>query len=211
MTRYTQLRPRLAKGVSAAAIGAAMLIGTALSAPPAEAGYIVTLTQVGTDVVATGSGTIDLTGLTFNRTAGDPAAVFPSAGGIITGPATVTSEDAYGGFSGPASFGSGGFSFADSGSGDVVGIVSSTGLLSVPSGYVSGSALSDTATYDNQTFATLGITPGSYVWTWGSGTDADSFTLDVGVPEPGSLALLATALIGLGALGWSRRRRAPNI
>src|SRR5438045_9718210 len=31
----------------------------------AQAGYIVTLQEVGSDVVATGSGAIDLTGLTF--------------------------------------------------------------------------------------------------------------------------------------------------
>ncbi|MGH7190058.1 MAG: PEP-CTERM sorting domain-containing protein [Acetobacteraceae bacterium] len=47
--------------------------------------------------------------------------------------------------------------------------------------------------------------PGSYVWASGGPPD-DSFTLDVAVPEPGPLVLLATALIGLGAIGWSRRR-----
>ena len=47
----------------AAALGVAMLIGSALSAPPAQAGYIVTLTQQGSDVVASGSGAIDLTSL----------------------------------------------------------------------------------------------------------------------------------------------------
>jgi len=36
-----------------------------LSVRPAEAGYTVTLQQVGTNVVATGSGAIDLNGLTF--------------------------------------------------------------------------------------------------------------------------------------------------
>ena len=36
-----------------------------VSIGPAQAGYIVTLQQVGPDVVATGSGRLDLTGLTF--------------------------------------------------------------------------------------------------------------------------------------------------
>ena len=49
----------------AAAIGAAMIIGSGLCAPPAQAGYTVTLTQVGSNVVATGIGTIDTTDLTF--------------------------------------------------------------------------------------------------------------------------------------------------
>jgi hypothetical protein len=57
-------------------------------------------------------------------------------------------------------------------------------VLFVPNGYVSDSPLSDTSTYDNQTFVTLGATPGTYVWTWGSGADADSFTLDIGTIAP---------------------------
>jgi hypothetical protein len=43
----------------------AMLIGSGLYAPPAQAAYTVTLTQQGTSVVASGNGTIDLTDLTF--------------------------------------------------------------------------------------------------------------------------------------------------
>ena len=56
----------------------------------------------------------------------------------------------------------------------------------MPSGY-SGNTLSDTATYDNQTFNSLGVTHGTYVWNWGSGANADSFTLNIGtvaVPAP---------------------------
>ena len=45
----------------------AIVLGWLLSVRPAEAGYTVTLQQVGPDVVATGSGAIDLTGLTFCR------------------------------------------------------------------------------------------------------------------------------------------------
>ena len=42
----------------AAAIGVAMLVGFGLSAPPAQAEYIVTLSQQGSNVVATGSGVV---------------------------------------------------------------------------------------------------------------------------------------------------------
>jgi hypothetical protein len=51
-------------------------------------------------------------------------------------------------------------------------------LLTVPAGYVSGTALSDSATYSGATFATLGVTPGTYVWTWGTGAN-QNFTLKI--------------------------------
>ena len=53
------------------ALGVAMLTGYGLSAAPAQAGYVVTLMQQGTDVVATGSGPIDLTGLSLFLTGGE--------------------------------------------------------------------------------------------------------------------------------------------
>ena len=43
--------------------GAAMVIGSGLFVSTAQAAYTVTLVEQGTSVVATGSGTIDLTGL----------------------------------------------------------------------------------------------------------------------------------------------------
>ena len=59
----------------------------------------------------------------------------------------------------------------------MVGIVA--GLdVSVPTGYVSGTALSDSATYSNTTLATLGVTPGTYVWTWGTSAN-QNFTLEI--------------------------------
>ena len=84
-----------------------------LSVRPAEAGYTVTLQQVGADVAATGSGAINLTGLTFfQRWRRISPEIFPGAGrqsaaALITGP-TSSSVDIYSGAGGPTSFGSGG-------------------------------------------------------------------------------------------------------
>ena len=67
---------------------------------PAQAGYIVTLQQVGPNVVATGSGAINLTGLTFfNRhqriqSRDIPGAGVQAGGSIVTGP-TSSSVDLY--------------------------------------------------------------------------------------------------------------------
>jgi hypothetical protein len=105
----------LIKGI---ATGATMLI--VLSAPSAQAGYVLHLTEQGSNVVATGKGPIDLTGLS-------PVGLFfllpalePSAGIIQTGLSNLA--DVYLGVTGPANFGSGGITGASSGSGDVVGI-----------------------------------------------------------------------------------------
>src|SRR5882762_7275194 len=45
----------------------AIVLACLPSVRPAQAGYTVTLQQVGLDVVATGSGAIDLRGLTFSN------------------------------------------------------------------------------------------------------------------------------------------------
>ena len=186
---------------SAAVLGAALVIVSSLYAPPAQASYIVTMTQQGTNVVATGSGTIDLSSLIFVGTgSGDEAGVSGGLGIIVVGPVSFQPSDGYGGYSGPVSFGSLGLLTASTGSGDRVGIDQDSGELFVPAGYVSGTALSSSSTWDNKNFASLGVTPGTYVWNWGSGPTADSFTLQIGaaaVPEPSTLALLALPLVFL--------------
>jgi hypothetical protein len=101
-----------------------------------------------------------------------------------------------------------GFIFASSGSGDIVGIVGGIGII-VPAGYASGHPLPDTSTYGDATFASLGATPGTYKWTWGTGAHADSFTLQIGptaiIPEPSTWALMALGFAGLGLAGWRGR------
>jgi hypothetical protein len=58
-------------------------------------------------------------------------------------------------------------------------------------------------TFNNATFASLGVTPGTYVWSWGTGPN-QNFTLIIGragVPDGGStVSLLSCALLGLAAL-----------
>ncbi|MGO9846055.1 MAG: PEP-CTERM sorting domain-containing protein [Methylocella sp.] len=180
------------------------LLGSTVAANASP--YVVTLEEVGSNVVATGSGAIDLTGLLFNGFGSTSPQLDASGGWIYTG---LGSElDAYlGPIIGPSSFGSGGQVLADSGSGDMAGVDVGVPWIIVPMGYTSDSALSDGAIYDTATFASLGVTPGTYVWTWGTGAD-QRFTLEIGTtPLPAALPLFAAGLGAMGLLGWRRKRK----
>jgi hypothetical protein len=51
-------------------------------------------------------------------------------------------------------------------------------------------------TFAGQTFASLGVIRGAYVWTRGAGANAGSLTLKIRAPEPSTWAML---LIGFAA------------
>jgi hypothetical protein len=188
------------------AVLAAALFGSFAATSPTRSAYIVTFSQVGPDVVASGRGAIDLNGLIFVNSGVSVPQVGPTFATEATGAAGPLS--AYSAISGPSSFGPGVFTNATTGTGDLVALEAPEGvggLVYVPTGYVSGAPLSDTATYAGQTFATLGLTPGRYVYTWSS----DSFTVQIGptaASEPASMALLGAGLLGLIA---TRRSRKP--
>jgi hypothetical protein len=178
-----------------------LLVGCGFSVSPAWAGFTVTLMQQGSNVVATGSGALDLTGLTLRTTEVSYSFMIPAGSQINTGPAfpNYVPIDVYGGnITGPTNFGPGDFTFADNGSGDVVGLLGGpfAGVahldFGVPRGYISG-VLSGGAAWDNQNFNNLGVTPGTYEWSWGMGPD-QNFTL-IAVPEPRVGLLLVVGVL----------------
>jgi hypothetical protein len=193
----------LIKRLSGAALGAGVAIGLGLSVLPTNAGYVVTLKREGSDVVANGSGAIDLTGLTFNedRFTTIPQ-MLPSVGLFLAGTDQRPMLTAYTGITGPMSFGSGGSTLATSGT--FVGVRGDDGFFIVESDYVSGSPLSDSATYSGQTFSSLGVTPGVYTWKWGTGSN-QNFTLDAVVPEPSTWIMMLVGFTGLSLAAWRAR------
>lgn len=154
-----------------------------------------------------GSGTLDLTGLTSDGAGtSTSSAINPSVASVTLGTTEQADIQFYSGVTGPASIGSGLLAFASSGSGDRLTVIGVSGSLAVFDGYTSGGSLAATATFEDASFASLGLLEGTYVWTWGSGANLDSYTLQIGspsaVPEPSSLAL-----IGIGGLGMALMRR----
>ena len=185
-------------------------------APSAQAGVIININQVGSDVVATGSGTLNVTGLTVvgGASGADSSQIDGPISGVLLGPTAGGSDWAWNGAVGPAAFASGSVFFANSGSGPVLGIQGLGGDLYTPPGYISGTFLSSTDTWSNTTLAALGLIPGTYVYTWNSGVTTagvstssldDSVTVNIGTPEPASICLLGAGLL---ALGLRRLRRA---
>ena len=173
---------------------------------PAQ-GFTMTLQQVGFNVVANGSGAFNLSGLTGIGNASSASGVRPFIAFIGIQPVPGPLPE-YAGITGPNNFGSSDDLFvANTSNGDAVAISGDNQLLVVQVGYVSGNALSDSMTFKDTTLASLGVTPGTYVWTWGTGLVNQSFTLKIGslgvpgVPDGGStVSLLGCALLGLAAL-----------
>jgi hypothetical protein len=186
-----------------------------LSFGTARAGVIIDVTQAGANVMVTASGSIDLTGLTFLTT--DMGSTYssemtPSEAYIVVG--TAFRIDEFTGASGPSSFGNGGLTVATSGSGDFISVLGE-GFGSAPEivtyhNYTSGTPISSMSEYDNTTISGLGLNPGTYTYTWGSGATDPSVTVQI-VPEPASAV---EAMFGAAALaaayGWSCLRRAQR-
>ena len=75
--------------------------------------------------------------------------------------------------------------------------------------YVSGTTTSDLSTFVNQTFATLGFTPGTYTYTLPGGDTLVVTGATPVVPEPSTWALLGVGVAGLGVVTLRRRRAVP--
>jgi hypothetical protein len=139
----------------------------------------ITILEVGGDVVVSASGTIDLSGLTYSNTNSNQASMNPDAGYLVIGPNTSTHvTDSYSGLIGPSNFGLSIGTNATSSTGNgAFGIytVNSPRILIVPTGFTGGT-LSGTSTYASTTFAGLGLSAGTYTWTWSN----DSVTVRIG-------------------------------
>jgi hypothetical protein len=145
----------------------------------ASGDFNVTISQVGSDVVWNGSGSFNLAALTSagpNTISGGYAA---NQAIWAIGPSTTV--DTYSGtITYPFTFGGGGAGVT-SNTGSTFGILpgGSGRLLYVPSGYVSNTVISGSSTYGGQTIAGMGLTPGTYTWSWGSGGNASTLVMTI--------------------------------
>jgi hypothetical protein len=198
-------------------VALAAAVGLVVAAP-AFAAVQISISQFGNDVVETATGSLDLSGLTGPGTAPTQSYTNAILANIIMGPDTDVTDHSgqaaiYAGNHGspiaaPVSFGTGASSFIPTAvSGDTFGtIFDGFGrYLIVPHGYVSGAPISSSALFANQSLVSMGLTPGTYVFSWPS----DLISIEIGgvgsaAPEP---ELWAMMIMGLGGAGAMLRRR----
>lgn len=144
----------------------------------------MTIVESGSDVIWTGSGTINTTSLTdkgnTNNTAGYNGSLGLWGMGSLSPTATTKYDVTFNSY--PTSFGTIGGS-PTSTSGNYVGILPGTVTdrsIVVPVGYVSGNQLNNTSTFGNKTLSSMGLTPGTYTYSWGSGINSGLITLQIG-------------------------------
>ncbi|MCY2935272.1 MAG: PEP-CTERM sorting domain-containing protein [Planctomycetota bacterium] len=170
-----------------------------------------TIQQVGSNVVMTGSGSVNTAGLTSNGSADRAGSVNPSFSAFAMGSPSTVTDTFWASLTGtkPA-IGTGSFTLASSGTGDSFGVVTlGNGGLYLPPTYISGANLSGQSTFASTTLSGLGLTTGSYTWTWGSGANAGSAIMTIGaVPEPSTYVLGAIATGVMAAV--ARRRKAAR-
>jgi hypothetical protein len=142
----------------------------------ATGNFNVTVLQVGSDVVWSGSGSFNLDALTSAGASTIGGGYNSASGAWAIGPNAPV--DTYSGaISNPGGFGTSQIPVT-SNTGSTFGILGG-GLILVPSGYVSNTNISGTSTYTNTTIAGAGLTPGVYTWSWGSGGNASTLVMTI--------------------------------
>lgn len=195
-------------------VAAGLCAAAMLATVPAKASVLIAFQQSGGDVVATLSGSMDLSGETIDYT--DPTFSFgplisPSVGffrnSLGTSQSMVGYYDVVSNASDP--YGSTSNIFATSSSGDFFDKAGPNIFLS--SDYIFGSALNGSMTFVGATLSSLGLNLGGTIYNVVTG---DNITIRVGsvspVPLPAALPLLTGGLGFFGMIGWRRQRRAPK-
>jgi hypothetical protein len=167
----------------------------------------LTLNEDGGNLVATVSGSLNTSALTFNGNSFWNGIMSPLEGVLIVGPTGTGSVTValWNLQFNDSAFGLNTMNLPpNSFSSDVAGIDLSHDRVMVPNGYVSGTELTGSATWNSQSFSSQNINQGTYTATYNDGTD--SVVLQVGaIPEPGSALLIGCA--GLLIAGYRRSRK----
>lgn len=195
-------------GRSIKALGAIAAVIVMMLAPGlANASVLINITQAGANVDVTATGSLDLTGATFNHHQGYSTGIIPGGSNWYIALGTTAGMDWYDLTSVTLPFGTSGTFFTSAlTSGDafsIWGFVGGQPQVGLSTGYTSGTPISADMMFPGQTIAGLTLIPGTYTFT----IPSDTIILTIGggtVPEPSTWVMM---LNGVAALGFARYRR----
>ena len=183
----------------------------------ASAGLVIDINEVGSNVVATYSGSFaSLPGANAYGSRRGQNRLNPFYGGFefSADPATLVSATKYNFDSAFQPFGTRTVytTNADIYSGTTMFNSDGQGIFLADT-YTAGDSISGSATWSSKSFTTLGLTTGSYVYTL---ANLETVTLNIGpvapagVPEPGQVAASLLLLAGIGGYVFVKRRQAAK-
>ncbi len=172
-----------------------------------QAAVVVTIQQVGPDVVGTATGSLNVTSLSPISTAAAQSALAyasPTSWLYAVGSGTATSYNVGTWVVAQPLQSSAQTHLATGSSGLPVGVARVSGQptdrLQVPVGYVSGSPINASASWSGQTLSSLGLTPGTFIFDYG--TDRIVFQVvasPIAVPALSTLGLFLASLLTASA------------
>jgi hypothetical protein len=182
-----------------------------------QAAVIINIQQVGPNVVmSTNGGTLNLTTFVSYANVTDSGLIAPNAIALGQGAVEAFRGD-FDSYTFSASTPGSQESFADSNTGPLFGFVSSTDpgedIIAVPTGSVTNDIATINAassTFSNQSYATLGLSPGEYFSFWGQGSGNQDFFGVIVLPSSNPVPEPSSAAIGLllaGSAGLVRKYR----
>jgi hypothetical protein len=172
-----------------------LVIAAVSAGPRADGAVLITVGQVGDDVVWEATGSVDITGLQYFGQGFGKGQILPVTSSIFLGADPDDNSDpldSYGVVASPGAFGTIQIGQGSDGTGPRWGLAGTS--IALPQGYQSGDDLAATLVFADTDIDDLGLIPGTYSWSWA----ADSVTLRI-VPVPASAWLFASALFAFGA------------
>jgi hypothetical protein len=193
------------------ALGAIAVVTFMVLAPGlANASELINVTQSGINVDVTATGSLDLTGATFNHQTLYSTGIIPGGSNWYIALGTTPGMDWYDLTSVSLPYGTSGPYFTSSStSGDAFSIWGFNGgqpQVGVSTGYTSGTPISADMTIAGQTIAGMTLIAGTYTFT----IPNDTIILEIGgsrVPEPSTWTMMLSGFAALGLAGYRRLKR----